>query len=156
MSKETGRRTVSIKVIQPTNTSINNLLQTRSLEDSSPIPSHGERLCAHSHRNLERIRTSRSLEGLRIPARSNSNLSSSREQRNHKHGVFHGLVSIRATNEVVSAGVAGVGIHAGICSVAVDVLWGRSVPVDELVAGDVAIDCCGAGFEGCNERFGEV
>lgn len=108
MREETEKkRTVSIEVIQSTNTSINNLLQARTLEDSLTIPSHGKGLCAYSHRNLECIGTSCGLEGLRITTRSHGNLSSGCEQRNHEDGVLHGLVAIGSANEVVSAGVTG-------------------------------------------------
>lgn len=103
----TERLTVSIEVIQPTNTPINNLLQTRSLEDSRSIPSHRKSLRTHSHRDLERVCTGRSLESLRVTARSHCDLGSGCKQRNHKDGVFHGLVSVRAANEVVPTGVAG-------------------------------------------------
>lgn len=43
---------------------------------------------------------------------------------------------------------------AGICTITAGRFEGWTVPVDELVGGDVVVHGFGAGFEGGDERFG--
>lgn len=137
-SKTREPLTISIKVIQPTNTSINNILQTRTRQDLLAIAHDRERLLAHTHVHLERGRASRSIEGLCVSTRSNLHGGGGLQERDHEDRVFHGLPSVGTTLEVVAGVVARVG-HAGVCGVTVCVLRRRSVPVDQLVFGDVFV-----------------
>lgn len=112
-------------------------------------------MLSDSSGDFDQIGTGGNLLDDGLAARGDGELSSLGEHGHNVDDIIHSIPTIWTTHEVVFVALYGA-VRGSVGGVAVKALEGTSIPVDNLVLGDILVDGCILVLVGSNVGLGEI
>lgn len=131
--------TEGVEVIDPADTSLDDILWTRPGQDHLVVADHGEALLPDAHGGFEGCGPGFGLEDLLAVPRGYLDIGGRFQHGHDEDHVIHGFPAVGPAHEVI-AGAVVCGHHAGVRGVAVCAARRGSIPVDQLFFFDIFVD----------------